>query len=74
MTKEDALQLLQAVKPWLGTTNYVLLAVNNHEDASRTDVVSDDWGVEHLQAVKIPKGKDWRGADDAWEQLFDLPW
>ncbi|WP_340004022.1 DUF1796 family putative cysteine peptidase [Paenibacillus sp. FSL K6-0276] len=74
LTKEAALQLLQAVKPWIGTSDYVLLAVNNHEDWSRTDVVSEEWGLEHLKAVRIPRGEDWRGADGAWEQLFDRPW
>jgi len=74
LTKEAALQLLQAVKPWIGTSDYVLLAVNNHEDWSRTDVVSEEWGLEHLKAVRIPRGEDWRGADDPWEQLFDRPW
>ncbi|MDQ0192414.1 DUF1796 family putative cysteine peptidase [Paenibacillus wynnii] len=74
MTKEAALQLHQAIKPWIGTSDYCLLAVNNHEDSARTDVVSDDWGLEHIKAARIPKGEDWRGADAAWARLFDKPW
>lgn len=74
LTKEAALQLHQAVKPWIGTSDYVLLAVNNHEDLSRTDVISEEWGLENLKAVKIPRGEDWRGADGAWEELFDKLW
>lgn len=74
MTKEAALQLLQAVNPWIGTSDFVLLAVNNHDDWSRTDVAIEEWGLEHLKAVRIPRGKDWRGADDTWEQLFDISW
>ena len=74
MTKEEALQLHQAIKPWIGTSDYCLLAVNYHEDWARTDVVREDWGLDHIKAAQIPKGEDWRGADAAWAQLFDKPW
>ena len=74
MTKEEAVLLHQAIQPLIGTSDYILLAVNNHEDKERTDVVSENWGLEHIKAASIPKGKDWRGADASWAELFYKIW
>ncbi|MFC0215277.1 DUF1796 family putative cysteine peptidase [Paenibacillus chartarius] len=73
MTKEQAAALQQALHSLIRTPDYLLLAVNTHEDPSRRDTVPESWGLDHVAAVTLPKGADWRGSDAAWSALFQVP-
>ncbi|KIL35047.1 hypothetical protein SD71_15405 [Cohnella kolymensis] len=49
---------------------FQLLIVNNHQE-DRTDVIYEDWGLDGICSVLLPKGEDWRGFNHAWDACMN---
>jgi hypothetical protein len=45
-----------------------LLLVNNTEIR---EVKYEDWGLAQASSVPVPKGTDWRGSDQAWDEVMN---
>jgi hypothetical protein len=45
-----------------------LLLVNNTEIR---EVKYEDWGLAQVSSVLVPKGMDWRGSDQAWDEIMN---
>jgi hypothetical protein len=67
--RKEAQELLAALKT-LMHGNFHLLIVNNHQE-NRTDVIYEDWGLDGICSVLLPKGEDWRGLNQAWDTCMN---
>jgi hypothetical protein len=67
-SKEEA-RRLEAALSIAVRKPFCLLIVNQHTDGN-PDVIHEDWGLRRICSVKIPPGRDWRGADRAWDTIM----
>jgi hypothetical protein len=69
---ETSLKEAQLLKTTLNTLMYGkfrLLIVNNHPYPT-PEVLEENWGLEGVCCVTVPRGYDWRGSDDAWNRIM----
>lgn len=67
-SKNEAQQLhsdLRTIVPG----KFQLLIVN--ETDYDQEVTPEDWGLRHVSSVRIPRGRDWRGSDLAWDEILN---
>jgi hypothetical protein len=69
-TKRKEAQELHATLKTLMHGKFQLLIVNNHQE-DRTDVIYEDWGLDGICSVLLPKGEDWRGLNQAWDTCMN---
>jgi hypothetical protein len=67
-TPEEAQQLKAALHT-IVKQEFRLLIVNYH-DSSRVDTAEQEWHLDGICSVMIPKGEDWRGFDPAWTEIL----
>jgi hypothetical protein len=68
-TEKKEAQELHAALNTLIHDRSQLLIVNHHLD-DRKDVVYEDWGLDKVFSVTVPKGDNWRGLDRAWDKCM----
>ncbi|WP_282937424.1 DUF1796 family putative cysteine peptidase [Paenibacillus sp. RC67] len=66
-TKPEAEQLLAALNKVMAG-KFRLLIVNNRNDLH--EVKYEDWGIQGVCSVSVPSGADWRGSNQAWDQIM----
>jgi Putative papain-like cysteine peptidase (DUF1796) len=66
-SKSDA-QRLHAALGKIVPGKFRLLIVNETNDYQ--EVTHGDWGLRHVGSVWVPRGRDWRGSDHAWDQIM----
>ncbi|WP_123040895.1 DUF1796 family putative cysteine peptidase [Cohnella candidum] len=66
--RHDAIRLQAALRT-LTNAKFHLLIVNHHQN-DRWDVAYENWGIDGILAVRMPKGADWRGSNEAWNQCL----
>jgi hypothetical protein len=69
-TRRKEAQELHAALKTLMQGKFHLLIVNNHQE-DRTDVIYEDWGLDGICSVLLPKGEDWRGLNQAWDTCMN---
>lgn len=66
-TKPQAEQLLAALNTVMAG-NFRLLIVNN--TAYLREVRHEDWGLQGVCSVSVPSGIDWKGSNQAWDEIM----
>ncbi|OCT13516.1 hypothetical protein A8709_18135 [Paenibacillus pectinilyticus] len=66
--RKEAKELHAALKR-LSPRKFHLLIVNNHQE-DRKDVIYEDWGLNGISMVLLPKGEDWKGSNQAWDHCM----
>jgi hypothetical protein len=69
-TSQKEAQQLKAALKTLMHGNFRLLIVNNHTSPS-SKVLEENWELEGIFCVTVPRGYDWRGSDDAWNRVMN---
>ncbi|MFK7691267.1 DUF1796 family putative cysteine peptidase [Paenibacillus sp. HJGM_3] len=69
-TKRKEAQKLHAALKTLMHGESQLLIVNNHQE-DRKDVIYEDWGLDGINSVLLPKGEDWTGLNQAWDTCMN---
>ncbi|GGG03733.1 DUF1796 family putative cysteine peptidase [Paenibacillus abyssi] len=68
-SKTEAVQLKAALNT-LVRGKFRLLIVNHHLDHSQ-EITHEDWGLAGIGSVTVPVGNDWRGSNQAWDNIMN---
>jgi len=67
-SKPEAEKLYASLKKVI-PGKFRLLIVNNIDHLH--ELAHEDWGLHGVGSVSIPKGMNWRGSDQAWNQIMN---